>query len=170
MLADALETFAKITGYQLVYRTEIAAGLKTQGAEAGLSAEDTLRQLLRGTGLTFAFVNDRTIAIYRASERKPYSGGEGARDVQPDSSIPDINDHGSGSVAGNVIGTGEKSVIHRGLLSRIAGGLSLALASIASGADVPQGGSGDASMNGRLDEIVVTAQKKSERMQDVPIP
>lgn len=170
MLADALETFAKITGYQLVYRTEIAAGLKTKGAEAGLSAEDTLRQLLRGTGLAFAFVNDRTIAIYRASDRKPYSGGEGARDVQPDSPAPDIDDNGSGSVAGNVNGTGEKSVIHRGLLSRIAGVLSLIGASIASGADVPQSGSGDAAMNGRLDEIIVTAQKKSERMQDVPIP
>src|SRR5262245_4614063 len=58
-LADALETFAREAGYQLVYRTEVAEGLKTLGAQAGLSAEEKLRQLLRGTGLSFAFINDR---------------------------------------------------------------------------------------------------------------
>ncbi len=62
-LAEALEIFAEQTGLQLVYRAELAAGMQSRGARAGLSAEETLRELLRETGLTFEFVNDRTIAI-----------------------------------------------------------------------------------------------------------
>ena len=57
-LADALEAFAKSSGYQLVYRADLAAGSTSPGAEAHLPALETLAQLLRGTGLSFQFVND----------------------------------------------------------------------------------------------------------------
>ena len=66
-LADALEAFAKSSGYQLVYRADLAAGSVSPGAEAHLPALDTLTQLLRGTGLSFKFVNDHTIAILKSS-------------------------------------------------------------------------------------------------------
>jgi iron complex outermembrane recepter protein len=46
-LADALENYAKRTGCQVVYRAEVVAGVPTKGAPAGLSARDTLAQLLR---------------------------------------------------------------------------------------------------------------------------
>jgi len=41
-LADALDAFAKETGYQLVYRSELAIGMTSKGADAGLTAEQTL--------------------------------------------------------------------------------------------------------------------------------
>lgn len=162
MLADALEAFANTTGYQLVYRTEVAAGLTTQGADAGLSAKDTLRQLLRGTGLAFAFVNDRTIAIYKASDSVP---------PQLIPSKPDVNDNSGtahSGAAGNVRDTGDITVTHRGLLSRIAGAFSLVITSMASGTDASNI-SPDNSQSAKLDEIVVTAQKRDERLKDVPI-
>jgi iron complex outermembrane recepter protein len=67
-LSDALEAFAKETGYQVVYRTELVSGLTSKGAPAGLSSAETLRQLLRDTGLVFTFVNERTVAIIRPGE------------------------------------------------------------------------------------------------------
>jgi hypothetical protein len=67
-LADALDAFAKKTGYQLVYRSELAVGMMSKGADGGLTAEQTLRQLLRGTGLAFQFINERTVVIYRSSD------------------------------------------------------------------------------------------------------
>jgi iron complex outermembrane receptor protein len=65
-LADALEAFATATGYQLVYRADLAAGSTSRGADAQLPALDALKQLLRGTGLAFKFVNDHTLAIVKA--------------------------------------------------------------------------------------------------------
>lgn len=75
-LASALEAFARATGYQLVYRSQIAEGIHTPGATAGLAPPATLRELLRGTGLGFAFIGERTIAIFVRSgdiERRPPS-------------------------------------------------------------------------------------------------
>lgn len=62
-LADALEVFAADTGLQVIYHSEIASGLNSQGAKAGLSAEETLRELLRETGLRFEFLNEKTITL-----------------------------------------------------------------------------------------------------------
>src|SRR5688572_32805411 len=57
LLVDALESFSKQTGFQLLYKAGLTNGVTSQGAPAGLSVEETLRELLRDTGLTFAFVN-----------------------------------------------------------------------------------------------------------------
>ncbi len=62
-LPKALKSFAQATGLQLVYVSEIAAGLDSRGARAGLSPQESLQALLSGTGLTFEFVNDRTVSI-----------------------------------------------------------------------------------------------------------
>ena len=70
-LADALDDFAKMTGMQLVYRTELATGLSSHGTQAGVSAEEALKDLLKDTGLTFVYVNDRTISIRRMSTSAP---------------------------------------------------------------------------------------------------
>jgi len=105
-LADALDAFAKATGYQLVYRSELAQGMTTLGADAGLTAEQTLRQLLRDTGLAFRFINERTVVIYRStnssSEPTPSAGSTAATPQ----STPGT-DH-------------EKSTTHQGTFARIA--------------------------------------------------
>jgi hypothetical protein len=62
-LADALDAFARDTGFEVVYRAELTRKIVTRGAPAGLSPEDTLRELLRETGLTYVFLNEKTVAI-----------------------------------------------------------------------------------------------------------
>jgi iron complex outermembrane receptor protein len=64
-LATALEQFARATGLQLVYRTELAEGLMSKGAGAQLTAAQTLGELLRDTGLGFAFIDERTVTIFK---------------------------------------------------------------------------------------------------------
>jgi len=67
-LADALEAYAKATGYQLVYRSDLTAGLTSNSVPPNTPPEEALRQLLAGTGLEFSFVNSRTIVIWKATE------------------------------------------------------------------------------------------------------
>ncbi|MBS0373836.1 MAG: TonB-dependent receptor [Proteobacteria bacterium] len=62
-LATALTEFATKTGLQIVYRAELARSVQSPGAPAGLSAEETLEHLLRGTGLTFERINATTLAV-----------------------------------------------------------------------------------------------------------
>src|SRR6266404_5826872 len=66
-LADVLEAFAKSTGYQLVYRADLTAGLTATAVPPNTPPLEALRQLLRGTDLQFAFVNSRTIVISRST-------------------------------------------------------------------------------------------------------
>jgi len=67
-LAQALVAFAKQTGLQLVYVSDIAAALESKGARAAMSVSEALTQLLQGTGLEFEFLNARTVHIYAAPE------------------------------------------------------------------------------------------------------
>lgn len=63
-LPAALADFARQTGLQLIYVSQIAAGLSSKGAKAGLTSSAALKQLLEGTGLVFQFLNARTVRIY----------------------------------------------------------------------------------------------------------
>ena len=65
-LPDALNAWAQQAGLQLIWPAdERAAQFKTQRVAGSLSPESALQQLLLGTGLTYSFVDDRTVAIRR---------------------------------------------------------------------------------------------------------
>ena len=66
-LADALEAYAKASGYQLIYRSDLTAGLTSNGVPPNTPPVEALQQLLRGTDLQFSFVNSRTIVIWRST-------------------------------------------------------------------------------------------------------
>jgi hypothetical protein len=65
-LTEALATFGRQTGLQLIYVSGIAEAQYSQGARAGLTASAALTQLLDGTGLTFEFLNARTVRVFSA--------------------------------------------------------------------------------------------------------
>ena len=65
-LTEALAAFGRQTGLQLIYVSGIAEAQHSKGARAGLAASAALTQLLEGTGLTFEFLNARTVRIYSA--------------------------------------------------------------------------------------------------------
>lgn len=62
-LSDALDAFERQTGLQIVYVSTVADGVKSNGAPAGLSPEETLKRLLSGTGLSYRFINSATVTI-----------------------------------------------------------------------------------------------------------
>ena len=70
-VSEALEAFARQTGLQLIYVSSVAETQQSKGAWAGLSAPTALAQLLDGTGLTFDFLNARTVRIYAAAAIVP---------------------------------------------------------------------------------------------------
>jgi iron complex outermembrane receptor protein len=84
-LEGALETFVRENGLQLLYTTRLTEGKASRGAPANLSAVDTLRELLRGTGLGFAFIDDRAVTIFeikKAEDMSPEQSGMGNADQQ----------------------------------------------------------------------------------------
>jgi outer membrane receptor protein involved in Fe transport len=63
-LADALAEWSRQTGLQVLRRdTEGVAELTTRGVTGKLSAVEALEKMLAGTGLTYEFVNHRTVRI-----------------------------------------------------------------------------------------------------------
>lgn len=62
-LSKALQNFSHEAGLQIVYGSEIADSIRSPGAQAGLTPEQQLRQLLAGTGLTYRFVTPNTVTI-----------------------------------------------------------------------------------------------------------
>jgi len=65
-LSEALDAFGRQTGLQLIYVSSVAETQQSKGARAGLAAPEALAQLLDGTGLSFEFLNARTVRIFPA--------------------------------------------------------------------------------------------------------
>jgi iron complex outermembrane receptor protein len=65
-LKPALDSFARQSGLQLIYRTDDVAGLSTRGIAGELSREQALQTLLQGTGLTLKLDGDRSAVIFPA--------------------------------------------------------------------------------------------------------
>jgi Secretin and TonB N terminus short domain len=66
-LAPALQILAKDRNFQIIYVSEEISGRRTQGAVGELTPEEAIKQLLEGTGLTFKYLDDKTITIVPAS-------------------------------------------------------------------------------------------------------
>src|SRR5262245_46564418 len=76
-LAQALTDFALQTGLQLVYVSEIAGTQLSPGAPRGITFHHALERLLDGSGLSFEFLNDRTVRIFADSSCGAASGCPG---------------------------------------------------------------------------------------------
>ncbi len=138
-LIKALDEFVVRTGMQVVYRSELAADVHSKGADSGLSPEKMLEQLLRDTGLRFEFINSNTVAI---------RGPEGSKVSQAGRKQHFL-----------VLAQNDATA---GAQSRSASPQNKA------GADTQPAGD-SVQPDDKLQEIVVTAQKREQRLQDVPI-
>ena len=141
-LGSALETFARNRKLQLIYATDDVESRHTDGAMGNLSTADALKRLLKGTGLSYQFLDDRTVTVEPILPSSPsLQTGNDTEDLAGNSGSRRENLRLAQStvgptVVGNPSGTSPRS---------------------SSGAD-------------QLEEVLVTAQKKTERLQDVPIP
>jgi outer membrane receptor protein involved in Fe transport len=67
-LGPALTELAKEFDFQVLYRTEIIGEVKSPGAVGSLTPEEALGKVLGGTGLTYKFLDDKTVTILRMSD------------------------------------------------------------------------------------------------------
>jgi iron complex outermembrane receptor protein len=70
-LAQALTAFANQTGLQLVYVSGVLRKQTSQFVPQGLSAQEALARLLRGTGLRFEYLTPRTVRILVVPQQQP---------------------------------------------------------------------------------------------------
>ena len=128
-LASALQSWAQLTGLQLMYDSELAVDQGSNGAPEGLSAIESLGQILDGTGLEYRFLNERTVLILPStkavSKARFYRAAlQGRGQAAEQSAADDSSDNSA-----------EKRTTSAA----------------------------------PLQEILVTAQKREERLRDVPI-
>jgi iron complex outermembrane receptor protein len=153
-LGSALRIFAADRHLQILYTTDTVANRRTSGAVGELTTDQALTRILQGTGLTFRYIDDETITLLprdsAASAADPASsGGE----------TTSVKESGGSASPSNSSSDGKEGK-----------------RSSSAGFRVAQAGHGmapkSAAIEGQppLQEIVVTAQKRKERLQDVPVP
>jgi iron complex outermembrane receptor protein len=143
-LGAALQDIAKVYDLQLLYHTELAKDLKTQGAIGSFTPDDALNRVLSGTGLTYKFLDSKTITVYPTSSQSTQNASSrssddtangGGKKTSQDFRVAQVD---QGAIRSSTVTTTTESY-----------------------ANNPNGGPG-------LTEIIVTAQKREERLIDTP--
>ena len=65
-LAGAIDSYAQLTGLQIIYFSDIVRGQVSKGVPAGLAPAAALTRLLDGSGLSFEFLNEHAVRIVAA--------------------------------------------------------------------------------------------------------
>lgn len=68
-LGPALQTLAKDRGFELLYLSDIVDPLHTKGASGDLTTNEALTLLLNGTGLTYRYLDEKTVTIVSVAEQ-----------------------------------------------------------------------------------------------------
>src|SRR5262249_44752856 len=135
---------------QVVYPAdEVPAALTAPGLEGNYTAEAALTALLKNTGLTFQYLNDRTVAVM-ASGKGSRTAGAQTRSAKPgkDDSPPAGPDATKSALR-----------IPRHWWQRF-------VQSPSGNADASQG---EKDQEGKLETITVTARRREENLQQVPV-
>jgi iron complex outermembrane receptor protein len=153
-LARALKVLAKDRKFQVLFRAEVVRDINTSGAVGDFTPDEALKQLLSGTGLTFRYLDDRTVTVVQASaasseDDRSTTGDaidrthvqndaeEAGKTASQDFRVAQMDQASAASPGPPIEGTG---------VSRSPGGEAIT-----------------------LEEVVVTAQKREQRLVDVPI-
>ena len=70
-LADALDSFGEQSGLQIVYNHTAVDNKSSPAVSGSMRAADGLRQLIHDSGLSWRYVDERTIAVYQSGEEPP---------------------------------------------------------------------------------------------------
>ncbi|MEJ1963588.1 MAG: TonB-dependent receptor [Gammaproteobacteria bacterium] len=148
-LAPALRTLAKERNFQIVYASQDVASLRTRGAVGEYTAEDALSQILSGTGLAYRYLDDHTVTIFPVAS----APAQEKKDV-PKATAPPTGDDGKA----------RGSFLDRFRLAQATSG------NVSGRAAVEESGQRSAeTSSAQLEEVVVTAQKRSQNILDVPL-
>jgi iron complex outermembrane recepter protein len=152
-LGPALTKLAKEFDFQVLYRTEIVSDLKSPGAVGALTSDEALGKVLTGTGLTYKYLDDKTVTIV------PTSAGSAEQSTTQSISSGSSDDANVPKEAGK-----KSSQDFR--VAQVDQGKNASNSSV--GEQISQDNAKNSSP--ALSEIIVTAEKRSERLQNVPIP
>ena len=154
-LAPALNALAKDRNFQIVYVTEEIANVRTGGAVGEFTTEEALKKLLTGTGLTYRYLDDKTVTVGSAKTSYERSGRAAKITSSGSPDDADANQEGKKSSSGG-----------------------FRVAQVDEGKGSISSSVGERNSNSResskgtsvgLDEIVVTASKRSLTILETPI-
>jgi len=181
-LAPALKALAYERGFQVVFLSEVVRAKETQGAVGELTTTEALTRLLEGTNLKYSYLDDKTVTIFPVnSNDKLDQQGASAGNLHRCSGLSSnkldyatsLNWTTSDSTSiGWTASEGAPDCVESDSIEN-----QVLATRIASAEDAPvQNSDGESSLNKdstekeELTEIIVTAQKREERLQDVPVP
>jgi len=149
-LSDALRTLAKDRQFEILYRAEVVRDVRTEGAIGEFTPEEALKAVLSGTGLSYKYLDANTVTVFpqslsqENSNRSNATSGDSSESSQKEVGKNSSQDFRMAQVGRNAAGT---QVVMNPAQSAL----------------------GDQSGGPALTEIIVTAQKREERLQDVPV-
>jgi iron complex outermembrane receptor protein len=146
-LNDALQAFALVSQHKLLYSPELVDGKRSPALKGRYTTEEAVRALLSGTHLIYEVTSDGLLLI--RTEAPPAGSKTIAPFTRGSADIP-IQLAQSDSTATSISGAANTPTL------------------VTATRDSPSVAS-DSERYG-LSEIIVTAQKKTERLQDVPVP
>lgn len=150
-LGPALRALAKDRNLQVLFRSQLVRDVRTTGAVGVLTTDEALSRLLSGTALTFQYLDDNTITIVSVAE-----ANEGAAL--------------GGDAASRMENAGQRSLWDRFRLAQVDQGQTVLAQGQGELKRDAAGAEGAASPGAQtIDEIIVTAQRRKENLQDVPI-
>lgn len=165
-LTMALADFARETGLQVARFSDLNEHSTISNAVVGTyTAEQAIDLLLAGSEYRFRFVNPHTIAIIRAPRGEP---GPSAKPAEPsrDPLSRDSTKNPKNTKSDNANPRGEKIMRNRGMMARLIALLTVCSA-VHPGGVCAQNAASD--QTAQLEEVVVTAQRRSQNLQKVPV-
>jgi iron complex outermembrane receptor protein len=163
-LGAALQTLAADRDVQLVYFTAKIDALQTQGALGELTTEEAFSQVLSGTGFTYRYLRDNIITIVPITQTDDASAVTGRGSLSSEGKSRSQDSANATVTEDRKAG---RSFRDRFRVARVDQGKA------ASDSSVEQNRNESSSQNAMnpqgVEEVVVTAQKRSENLQRVPI-
>jgi iron complex outermembrane recepter protein len=157
-LDSALQALALASHHKLFYRAELVAGKSSRALVGSYTTEEAVHQLLEGTQLSFE-ITPASVVLIKALDDKPVSVLPNSSGGSAQIASPGPSDDASAK------GGGKQSSQEFRLAQVGQGGIrsTTMTTTMESSTSNPNGGPA-------LTEIIVTAQKRNERLQDVPVP
>jgi iron complex outermembrane receptor protein len=157
-LTAALQSFAIASHHKLLYKAELTAGKTSRDLKGHFTAEEAIEALLSGTGLTFQITGSSVVLI-----RDQNDGSAGA--LRQEDAAPTTTD----DVPSGANSPGDRAASRDSRFRPAQANQGVVQNSSAVGT-ATQSSTANSENSSRLEEILVTAQKRSERIQDVPVP
>jgi outer membrane receptor protein involved in Fe transport len=161
-LGAALQTLAKDRNFQIIYVSEEINALHTQGLVGEFTSDEALKQLLDGTGLTFRYLDANTVTVVPIAAVAPSS------DAQSTPAKATIENQTGKAKPTADTSDSARSFWDRFRLAQVDQGASASSATAETKTDKTDQASQKKA--DQLEEVVVTAQKKTENLLDVPVP